>query len=51
MENEFWVLKEDDNYFPMAFISPADAAGEIRKQNFKLENGEVIVKIKMIELN
>ena len=49
----FYVLKGDDGeLYPMAFITTADAGGEIRKETYskKLDEGETIVKVKMIEV-
>lgn len=54
MEQEFYVLKDEDgNYFPMAFISVADMAGEMRREEYekkKIAEGETIVKIKIVEV-
>ena len=47
---EFYVLKEGDQYFPMAFVSPADAAGDIRKEGYKLSEGETIVRVRFEEI-
>lgn len=52
MKNEFYVLKEEGTYYPMAFITLADAAGEFRKDAYakKLDDGMSIVKVRLVEI-
>ena len=53
MKQQFYVLKGDDGeLYPMAFITVADAGGELRKDAYtkKLDEGEIIVKVEMSEI-
>lgn len=52
--NKFYVLKGDDgDFYPLSFITRADKAGEMRKEEFeknKLDEGEAIVLVEMKEI-
>lgn len=50
MKQEFLVLKDGGNYYPMAFITPADEAGKIRANLYKKDEGESIVKVCFVEI-
>lgn len=49
MEQTFYVLKEEGEFYPMAFVSPADKGGEYRKEAYKLTEGQEIVVVKFVE--
>lgn len=53
--NNYYVLKDefDGQYLPMAFITPADEAGKIRKGLYeakKMEEGQKIVLVSLVEI-
>lgn len=53
-DQEFYVLKDEEGkFYPLAFCSPVDMAGDMRKEEYekkKLDLGETIVKVKIIEV-
>lgn len=50
MGQEFYVLKDEGKYYPMAFITVADEAGEIRKDSYKLREGEEMARVRLVEV-